>query len=111
MSCAEIGVSRRGHGIVPLDLPGQADERGGVLQGDGRLTCFEALVGAPEHEGGKVIDAGTRSCPAGRDGKETFIHAGARPPGAGAGCADQGRQPRSWTRRLAGALRLADRSG
>ena len=63
------GLVRRGHGIIPLDLPGQAEERGGVLQGDGRLACYEALVAAPEHEGGKVGGAGHGELPSGTSGR------------------------------------------
>jgi hypothetical protein len=52
------GPSRRGHRIIPLDLPGQANERGGVLQRDGRLARFEALVAAPERKASQVGCAG-----------------------------------------------------
>ena len=52
------GPGRRGHGIIPLDLPGQAEERGGVLQSDGRLARFEALVAAPERKASQVGCAG-----------------------------------------------------
>ncbi len=34
------GLGRRGHGIIPLDLPGQAESAAASCQEDGRLACF-----------------------------------------------------------------------
>jgi hypothetical protein len=44
-------------GSVVLDLAGQLQQRDHVMRRDGR-ACFEALIAAPDHECGKVIDAG-----------------------------------------------------
>jgi hypothetical protein len=70
-----------GHRLGPLYLQGQADERGSVLQGDGRLACFEAFVSALHGHAGQVRDAGHRELPGGRDGTATFSHGGTLVPG------------------------------
>jgi len=48
----------RGDRLVPLDLPGQAYDGGGILQGDGRPAKVQALVAAPDHHVGQVLEAG-----------------------------------------------------
>ncbi len=73
-----------GHRLGPLDLPGQADERG-VLQGDGRLARFEALVAAPERKASQVGCAGYGEPSLGAGRRDGTYHAGVLPPGGGAG--------------------------
>ena len=75
-----------GDRLVALNLPGQAHGRDGILHGYGLLACFDALIAAPEHQGGQLIDAGHLELPGRADGGTTFIHAGVLPPGGGAGC-------------------------
>ena len=82
------GFSRRRDGIIPLDLPGQAHGRGGVLRGDRRLACFEAFQSRRTARLAKSAMPGTGSCPLGHNGKETFVYTSALPPGGGAGAAD-----------------------
>jgi hypothetical protein len=74
-----------GQGILVLDLVSEAEHRDGIAYGHRSLVCFEALVAAPEHESGKVIDAGHEELPRGAGGMTTFIKDGTRPTGEGAG--------------------------
>jgi hypothetical protein len=53
----------RHHPARPPGLGGQAQRR---PQGDGRLACFEALIAAPEREGGQIGGGGYGQLP--RDG-------------------------------------------
>ena len=63
-------ASPGGDRLVPLDLPGQAHGRDGILHRNIPHAYFEALVGTPERKAGQVGDADRRELPkrAGRNG-------------------------------------------
>ena len=77
-----------------------------ILQGDRRFACFDALVSAPERDGGQVPTLGTASCPAGRAVGAAFTEDGTRPTGEGAES-----QPQCRARRSAVTCGAPDRTG
>ena len=44
--------------LVPLDLPGQAHSRDGILHGNGRRAGLQPLIAALDRDGGQVGDVG-----------------------------------------------------
>ena len=76
---------RLGQGSIVLDLVSQAQERDRVPGTYPGNACFDALVSAPERDGGQVPTLGTASCPGGRAVGAAFTQDGTRATGEGAG--------------------------
>jgi len=74
-----------GQGSIVLDLVSQAQERDRVPGTHPGNACFDALVSAPERDGGQVPDAGHGKLPRGRAVRAAFTQDGTRPTGEGAG--------------------------